>query len=1454
MRKSYLRTLAFLPILAIGLNAWADKKIGDLKQVDGFYEIGSLEDMKAFSDAVKEGQMTINARLTADLDGFTEDYMVPTYEGHFDGQGHIITTNINAADEQGIAIFKYIQNGAVIENIGARGTIKGSNKLVASIVGDMYESTVRNCWSTVELYNSVVGDATSGGLIARIRTAPSTVENCIFAGSLTGPDAFKCGGLVGYLSKPGVMITNCVVMGTYQLADNDNNTFNRKPENAIYTNCYYLESSRFATVSDACQPVTAEQIASGELCFLLNGDQTAMKFYQNLGEDAFPVPNSSHATVYSTANVSCDGTISDAGGYTNDADKAGKVQDHNYQDGFCTICGTMDQNYLTADAEGWFNIGSAEALHWFAAYVNDGNNASNARLTADIDMSNMTYGPEGMIGLLNLGYAGTFDGNGHTVNVAFTNTAQGGTEASTCSGLFRCVSGATIRNIIVTGTIDTNQKFAGGLVGKTVEKACTFENVASFVTLNSSLDGDGTHGGLLGLAEANATFINALSGTVINGEATNSCGGLVGWASQPCSFTNCAVIGALNVLDSGCATFSRNYGSNTYKNCYYQEGVKAIGDNGKGKQVKKEEVANGSLCFKLNGNSFDAPKWFQTIDEDDYPVFDPTHAVVYGFGDEYGCVVDGNVDELKTKLAAYETSFVEELIAQASLKEAYLKDIEAIESLSTLDAVAKAYNDLLASKKTLQACADAYSAYMAKVEETKKYLEEDKSFTGAVREALEDYLSGNEGPSEENPNGQAEYIVENQLLGTDEIKAETARIDEWLNRAMISDAKPGQDVTVMLTNPDFSNNFTGWQGRGGSGVSKAGAMPVAYSAGSTSDRYQTLTGLKNGIYELQMHAMFFPYRNVSGVLNANYGAMLYAGENEIPVKVVREDALIAAAAQNQQNCYIDNVNTLPYDFELRYQEDGDVYYVPSHETGASYAFSANRYLNRVLVNVTDGTLKVGLRVDGTSAGGYLATYANTRLIYQGELESSEAFASLDAVLSEYVARATTTVENYEPSDGDDYKQRPNFSAALKEQLKQLIAKASASSQAAEKYELMQQFTAVFKEIYVCKKAYADMYAQSRILNSLNVEGLLSEEESAQFINAIVELETAYSEGGYTTQQAQELEAFKDVIPEQKDGYYQLASPLNWVYWTYVLNNISNSAKAQLTADIDMSPQDMTPVNMFTGELDGQGHTLNIYMVSKGGDGYAPFRETRGCYIHDLNITGRIDGRGDRKITSLIGNNKEKPFTIERVSSAVTIISSYGGDSSICGFCADNRDVNGTCKIKDCLSTITIDAPSATNRGGLMGWNKSPLECENVLVASVEPEDIVNSSTIIRQSSSELTKFTNCYYLRSMPTKQGTKVTEEQLASGEICYLLQAGREVPVWLQTLGEDKTPVLLQDHKLVVKTASGYENAENAIRQVSEVANTNENGNIYDLTGRRVGKARKGIYIRGGQKVLIR
>lgn len=89
--------------------------------------------------------------------------------------------------------------------------------------------------------------------------------------------------------------------------------------------------------------------------------------------------------------------------------------------------------------------------------------------------------------------------------------------------------------------------------------------------------------------------------------------------------------------------------------------------------------------------------------------------------------------------------------------------------------------------------------------------------------------------------------------------------------------------------------------------------------------------------------------------------------------------------------------------------------------------------------------------------------------------------------------------------------------------------------------------------------------------------------------------------------------------------------------------------------------------------------------------------------------------------------------------------------------------------------------------------------------------------------------------------------------GGVCYLLQAGREAPVWFQTLGEDQTPVLLQDHKLVVKTSNGYENAENAIR-LPQARPATSGGRVYDLTGRRVSQGRRGIYIMDGKKIPVK
>ncbi len=1452
MLKTYLRawTIA-LAMLAGAQSRSYGTELSDLKQTDGFYEINSIDEFKAFAQAVKDGQVKINGRLMADLDGFNEDCMVPTYEGHFDGQYHTITLNINAADEQGIAIFKFLQNGAVIENLGARGTVKASNKLAASFVGDMYESTLRNCWSTVDITTTCVGDATSGGMIGRIKT-PSVVENCIFAGSLVGMEAFKCGGLVGYMSKPGVQVTNCVVMGRYQLADNDNNTFNRKPDNAVYTNCYYLNTSCFASVSDKCTEITAEQVASGELCFLLNGDQTALAYYQSLNEDAFPMPNPSHARVYSTAGVSCDGTITGAAGYTNDPEQAGKRQDHEFVHGFCANCQTLQPEYLTPGEDGWYTVADEHAMAWLAASINKGKTPSqaNARLTADIDMSSYTSG-DYMFGTGNMTYKGIFDGQLHTVNINYEDLEN------EYVALFRRIEGATIKNLNVTGTLTTRRKFAGGVVGESSNVQSTIEKVTCFVDIQSQVEGDGTHGGIIAIPNSNVTLKDVIFGGSIHGPQTTHCGGMVGWASTKVTFNNCLMIGEMACNNEGCATFSRNSGSNAYANCYYGGPALSREDNGKAVQLSEEDITGGKAAFLLNGSQFSHPVWYQTVGQDDVPTLDSTHGVVYCVNDMCGCVVDGDVTELRQALTNSGAEYVADLVAQKSLKEAYVAQAQKAGEQTTLAEIAAAFDELMKVKAQLDTSVAAYQTYINKVEETRAYLEAHPELQGPQCDALLDYLTNDAAPSDENPFGEYSYILEQETCSKADLESEMKRIDAWLLRVIAANATAGSEVTNLLTNADFSENYEGWSGKGGSTPNTAGPMPAGFCYSGTMNRYQTLTGVKNGVYELVMNASFFTERSLDNALNTNYAATLYAGENEVPVMAVCEDALSATDARDGENCWIQDLNTLPYDFRIQLELNGPDYYIPSHEMGAAYAFNGGRYVNRILVNVTDGKLTLGLRVDDNGVNSNLTCFANARLYYLGEV--SEAGEGIASVLEGQMARANTILNNYEVITDGNYAKAPNFSQTLRENLRSLLAEAATATDNAVRYVLIEKFSKAFADIFEGKKAYRMMYDLTSRLDPLSY--YLDADSYTAYYTQLKQIEEAYEAGSYTTEQAQKAietmnASYGYLIPEKKDGFYELNSVVHWVYFTTQVNKGESTAKARLMKDIDLSEVEIVPLNLFSGELDGQGHTLTINMKATDSDGYAPILESRGVYVHDLNITGTIDGGGRRKITSLISNNKEKPFVLERVYSSVTLKSNYSGDSSISGFCADNRDVTGTSVIRDCAFVGTVNAPQAMNTGGLVGWNKSPLEVQNTMVATIYDASPVNSSTLVRQSSSELTKFTNCYYLVPVATLQGTALTQEQLESGEAAYLLQAERSEQVWYQTIGEDKLPVLDPTHGVVIKKDGAYENAT-GIEMVQDTRNgVNANDAIYDLTGRRMpsGTLPRGLYIVKGRKTYVR
>ena len=167
-------------------------------------------------------------------------------------------------------------------------------------------------------------------------------------------------------------------------------------------------------------------------------------------------------------------------------------------------------------------------------------------------------------------FKGSFNGQGHTLTVNYSSGAQ-------VTAPFCYVDGATITNLVTAGTISTTKKFAAGMIGKTEGGAVSITNCASNVTINSSVSGDGTHGGFVGLANGGTLNITGCTfGGQMLGANTTNCGGFVGWTESnnnvTTTITDCLFAPTNLEIHSG-YTFSRarNMNSVTITNCYYTE-------------------------------------------------------------------------------------------------------------------------------------------------------------------------------------------------------------------------------------------------------------------------------------------------------------------------------------------------------------------------------------------------------------------------------------------------------------------------------------------------------------------------------------------------------------------------------------------------------------------------------------------------------------------------------------------------------------------------------------------------------------------------------------------------------------------------------------------------------------------------------------------------------------------
>ena len=207
-----------------------------------------------------------------------------------------------------------------------------------------------------------------------------------------------------------------------------------------------------------------------------------------------------------------------------------------------------------------YEISTAAELAWFRDYVNGGKLSVCAKLTADIDLKDFCHAADASkeeqswepIGNGSKRYAGTFDGNGHTISNLYIKVQRGGV------GFFGYMEYGTIKNIVFDNAqvenTGNNYKFplTGIVVGAafgTLQNLKTLKNcsvksitrglggIAGAITKscsnlenNATVSGGYKVGGIVGSFDG-YTLSSCVNNGMVTENSAGSCGGIVGFLS-----------------------------------------------------------------------------------------------------------------------------------------------------------------------------------------------------------------------------------------------------------------------------------------------------------------------------------------------------------------------------------------------------------------------------------------------------------------------------------------------------------------------------------------------------------------------------------------------------------------------------------------------------------------------------------------------------------------------------------------------------------------------------------------------------------------------------------------------------------------------------------------------------------------------------------------------------------
>ncbi len=425
----------------------------------------------------------------------------------------------------------------------------------------------------------------------------------------------------------------------------------------------------------------------------------------------------------------------------------------------------------------------------------------------------------------------------------------------------------------------------------------------------------------------------------------------------------------------------------------------------------------------------------------------------------------------------------------------------------------------------------------------------------------------------------------------------------------IDELSINQEITNLLQNPTFQDQFNGWtltqQGGSLTVQEKADGTFEVQSQGCEFTLEQTITDLPDGIYELEIDGYFAAEAMPQSML---HGSMIYMND--------------------MKNVFISS-----YEYML----------LPEYPT------------NKVIARSQDGELNIKIVGRNLASSTDLTIFSNMHLFYRGK-DDNEAHSACSSLHTDMQFILETAYKCHS-TDIEDYVQHPSCNLSL---IKSVAGEAYANTVNWSKImETLKYYGELLEDVCNSRAAYINLMRNTlqteNTANLLIDNKLLTEQQYSQVTQLLDTATKGYTEGSFTNSDIdnllQQMVAL-DGLPKYIDNVMQISTPQDLCSFSVLVNEGMRTLDAQLTTDINMAgvttfqpiglySDNMTELNDFRtnsygGTFNGQGFEVRNMTLQTAYEG-GLFGRCYKAHISNLGMNNvSVTGTGAQTCGTLAG--------------------------------------------------------------------------------------------------------------------------------------------------------------------------------------------------------------------------